>query len=57
MNFIAQELPVVHLSNHIQQVRQRLMHAMPEAAAIINAEFGSLEDEAAELPTELSRAG
>ena len=40
-NVIAQELPFAHLSNRIEQGRQRLMHAMPEAAAIINAEFAS----------------
>lgn len=52
-HFTAYELPFTHLSDRLHQIRQRLLHAMPDSAAIINAEFGSLEDNVAELPTEL----
>lgn len=40
----------------ILEARQRLTAAAPEAAAFITAAFGKMEDEVAELATELTRA-
>lgn len=56
-DFLPHELPFAHFSDCLHEARQRLLHAIPGAAAIINAEFGSLEDRAAKLPTQLKHAG
>ena len=53
----AHELPFALLMDHIGQARQRLIDAAPEAATSIAAEFGKVDDEVAELATELATAG
>ena len=52
----AHELPFAHLLDRIGEARQRLLVAAPQAAVCIATEFGKVEDEVAELATELRRA-
>lgn len=53
----AHELPFARLMDRVGEARQRLTAAAPEAAAFIAAEFGKVEDEVAELATDLARQG